>query len=367
MGSKDRVFAFRDSVRIWDNGSEEIRIRMGVFNFEEVSLDMSTVSEITANYLRKVIDQLQTEEGYDLDSLDQEILEPYEKEVVETIVNELHETNYLVTPNENSIGRELTLSLLGYLEQDELESEEDSSKKKIIFYSDDTYAVKSARQLANDIKMTMDILQENEMQTIKEADLTSNLDGLSTVQALNKFGQKFKEYDAIVMCVKNLNVVGMRNINRISVEFKIPVIYTFIDGPVIGALATNPYYTGCLECFELRTLARLEDHVSYHNFVKIERKAKQTKSKTNVGQIPLLNMLVNIAVSEAYTFKRIGVSKLTGRLLTIYMPTMEIQVQDLLRVPYCPACGAIAKAALEEKNVSSRALVDEMVKNALTM
>ena len=86
-----------------------------------------------------------------------------------------------------------------------------------------------------------------------------------------------------------------------------------------------------------------------------------------MGQIPLLNMLVNIAVSEAYTFKRIGVSKFTGRLLTIYMPTMEIQVQDLLRVPYCSACGAIAKAALEEKNVSSRALVDEMVKNALTM
>ena len=367
MENKDKVFMFRDSVRIWDNGSEEIRIRMGVFNFEEVSLDMSTVSETTADYLKVVINQLQTEEGYDLSSLDQEILEPYEKEIIETIVNELHETNYLVTPQENSIGKELTLSLLGYLEQDELESEEDAEKKKIIFYSDDEYAVKSAQNLASDIKMSIDVLPEKDMQEIKETDLTSNLDGLSTVQMLNKFGEKFKAYDAIVMCVKNLNIVNMRNINRISVEFKIPVIYTFIDGPVIGALATNPYYTGCLECFELRTLARLEDHVSYHNFVKIERKTKKYRNKTNIGQIPLLNMLVNIAVSEAYTFKRIGVSKFTGRLLTIYMPTTEIQVQDLLRVPYCPACGAIAKAALEEKNVSSRALVDEMVKNALIM
>lgn len=365
MGNGDNVLSFRDSVRVWDNGSDEIRIRMGVFNFEEVTLDMSTLSENAAEYVRKIIDKLQTQEGYDLKSLDEAILEPYEKEIVESIVNELHETSYLVWAHEENIGQELTLSLLGYLEQDDLESDEDTDKKKVIFYSDNEYATASAKNLANDIKMQMDILSEEEMQNIKNTDLTSNMDGLSTIQNLNKCGEKFKAYDAIVMCVKNLTVVTMRNINRISVEFKIPVIYTFIDGPIIGALATNPYSTGCLECFELRTLARLEDHVQYHNFVKIERKEYKSRGKTNIGQIPLLNMLVNIAVSEAYTFKRIGVSKFTGRLLTIYMPTMEIQVQDVLRVPYCPACGAVAKANLEEKNVSSRALVDEMVKNAL--
>ncbi|HBI56281.1 MAG TPA: streptolysin associated protein SagC, partial [Firmicutes bacterium] len=136
-------------------------------------------------------------------------------------------------------------------------------------------------------------------------------------------------------------------------------------GPVICILASNPYTTGCLECFELRALARLEDHVQYHNFVN-EEKRYFGNGRSNPGIKPLLNMLVNQTLSEAFLIRKIGVSKFTGRLLTTYLPTMEIQAQDILRVPFCPACGAVAKARLEEKNISSRALVDEMVANTLS-
>ena len=40
---------------------------------------------------------------------------------------------------------------------------------------------------------------------------------------------------------------------------------------------------------------------------------------------------------------------------------MELQVEDILRVPYCPACGTIAKAQIDEMYTSSKKLVDTIL------
>ncbi len=361
----NKKYIFRDSVRVYDNGENEIRLRTGIFNYEEVTLDMSTISEDLADYMREIIEKLQMEEGYELTRLEDTRFEQYEKEIVHSIINELCETNYVIEAGKWNLEKEISLSLLGFMNQEGAKEYSDSNETVLLFYSDDQYMLDAAKKMVKDMDINMDFLSEEKMQKVRQSDLTSNLDGLSTVQDINYFGETFKKYRAIVMCLKNLSVTAMRNMNRISVNFEIPVIFTFIDGPIIGALAINPYTTGCLECFELRTLARLEDHVQYHNFVKKERDYMKQGSHNNVGMIPLLNMIVNLAISEAYTLQHIGASKLTGRLLTIYIPTLEIQAQDILRIPYCSACGAVAKINLEEKNVSSRAFVDEMVENVL--
>ena len=361
MASK---YVFRDNVRVFSNGADEIRLRMGVFNYEEVELDLSTLSKPLAEFMRKVVQLLESEQGYDEDLLNEQLLEPYEKEIVQSMIGELHATNYIVSQEDRSIGQDLTMALLGYLEHEGMESDEEADKKKILFFADDDYAIYTANSLSEDMEMPITIMDKELMQEVRSADLTTNMDGLSTVKTMSRLAEKFKPYDAIIGCMRNLSIIMMRNINRISVELEIPVVLSFIDGPVICVLATNPYTTGCLECFEMRALARLEDHVQYHNFVKAD-KPHAFSGYSNAGVKLLLNMLVNQALSEAFLIRKIGVSKFTGRLLTIYLPTMEIQAQDILRVPFCPACGAVAKARLEEKNISSRVLVDEMVTNAL--
>lgn len=363
MTAKANNLVFRESVRVYDNGADEIRLRMGVFNYEEVELNLSTLTESLAKFMRKVVGFLQSDEGYNAEILNEQLLEPYEKEIATSIINELQATNYIVSSEERNVGKELTLTLLGYFEQEDLESDEDANKKKILFFADDDYSRNTGKALAEEMHMPLSLMENELFQEIRNTDLTTNTDGLTSVRHMRRYAEIFKEYDAIVGCMKNLSVLFMRNLNRISVELEIPVVLTFIDGPVICALATNPYTTGCLECFELRALSRLEDHVQYHNFVKVDQgTSEKNRSK---GVVPLLNVLVNIAVSESYLIRRIGASKFTGRLLTVYLPTLEIQAQDILRLPFCPACGAVAKACLEEKNISSRALVDEMVVNAL--
>lgn len=358
------TYVFRDSVRVFNNGAEEIRLRMGVFNYEEVELDMSTLSTPLSSFLREMVQLLESQEGYDEKLLTEQLLEPFEKEIVQSMLDELQATNYAVAKEEQTIGKDLTMALLGYLEQEDMDSDEEAGKKKILFFADDNYATETAISLSADMEMPITIMDKELMQEVRNADLTSNMDGLSTVKTMTALGEKFKPYDAIIGCMRNLSVIMMRNINRISLELEIPVVLSFIDGPVICILATNPYTTGCLECFELRALARLEDHVQYHNFVKAE-KNYQGNGQSSAGVKPLLNMLINQLLSEAFLIRKIGVSKFTGRLLTTYLPTMEIQAQDILRLPFCPGCGAVAKARLEEKNLSSRVLVDEMVANAL--
>ena len=358
------TYVFRDSVRVYDNGADELRLRMGVFNYEEVELDMSTLSEPLSNFLKEMVRLLESEEGYDKKLLKEQLLEPFEKDIAQSMLDELHAANYVLAKKERTIGKELTMALLGYLEQEDMGSDNDADQKRILFFADDNYAIDTANNLSADMEMPITVMDKDLLQAVRTADLTSNMDGLSTIKTLRVLGEKFKPFDAIIGCMRNLSVLMMRNINRISVELEIPVVLSFIDGPVICVLATNPYTTGCLECFELRALARLEDHVQYHNFVKTE-KENRSRSRDSAGTKPLLNMLVNQLMSEAFLIRKIGVSKFTGRLLTTYLPTMEIQAQNILRLPFCPACGAVAKARLEEKNLSSRVLVDEMVANAL--
>ena len=264
-------YVFRDSVRVFANGADEIRLRMGVFNYEEVELDMSTLSKPLADFLRTMVQLLESAEGYDEDLLKQQLLEPFEKEIAQSMLGELQVTNYVVSQQERTIGKELTMALLGYLEQDDIGSDEDANKKKILFFADDNYAISTATSLSADMEMPITVMDNELMQEVRRADLTSNMDGLGTVKAMSQLAEKFKPYDAIIGCMRNLSVIMMRNINRISVELEIPVVLSFIDGPVICVLATNPYTTGCLECFELRALARLEDHVQYHNFVKADK------------------------------------------------------------------------------------------------
>src|SRR5690554_6166937 len=106
-------YVFRGGGRAYYNGTDEIRLRLGGFNYEEVELDMSPLSKPLAAFLRQVIGLLGSEGGYDTSLLNEQLLEPYEKEIAQSIINELHATNYIVSLEERTVGQELTMALLG--------------------------------------------------------------------------------------------------------------------------------------------------------------------------------------------------------------------------------------------------------------
>lgn len=158
--------------------------------------------------------------------------------------------------------------------------------------------------------------------------------------------------------VASPNVSLLRNLNRLLVGAEKPLILGLVDGPFLHALSTLATETGCFECFEQRMLARLEDTVVYHQFVQA------TGGGTNSGGpwlSPQLHTLTATVISEAFLYSTLGMMRLAGRIVSVYQPLLEIQVQDLLRVPYCPACGFISKAQVNELYTSSKRIMTDMM------
>ena len=50
-------------------------------------------------------------------------------------------------------------------------------------------------------------------------------------------------------------------------------------------------------------------------------------------------MAGHVAV-ETFNFIRTGRSVLSNRMLAIHVPSMEFSYHEVLRMPYCPACGS---------------------------
>jgi len=97
--------------------------------------------------------------------------------------------------------------------------------------------------------------------------------------------------------------------------------------------------------------------------VKATTEQAGTISRENDGKSfsPMIGLLISAVLSEGFLTSSIRINKLSGRILNIYLPTLEIQVQDLLRVPYCPACGNIAAGEMNEHYTSARKVIDRML------
>ena len=150
----------------------------------------------------------------------------------------------------------------------------------------------------------------------------------------------------------------LRNLNRLLIRLEKPLILGLIDGPFITALSTLATDTGCFECFEQRMLARLEDTAIYQQFVDA---TAGVTAASGAWTAPQLHALISAVISEGYLYATVGMMRLAGRVVNIYLPLLEIQVQDLLRVPYCPACGYVARAQMNEMYTSTKRLVDDML------
>ena len=82
----------------------------------------------------------------------------------------------------------------------------------------------------------------------------------------------------------------------------------------------------------------------------------------NKGFVPVMNILMNLLVSEAVLIINTGSSKFEGRLLSIYVPTFEIQVQDILKLSTSSTQGVLAKSAFRLQQIATRRLVNDIVK-----
>ncbi len=353
----DAQFTLASTARIVQDGSGRIRIRTGIWNYEEAVIDVSGESPAVARSVRAALLGAADGSVTVAEHLDAELL-PIEAANIEKLFSDLAQAGILIAAADRESQDAVTAALLGRLITPYPGNAEPG---RILFLSDCAAATSQATALAEGMRIGLTVLGEQTAARLAEVDLTSRVDGLQTEREIAELRPALTETAALVTCFQRPSLPLLRNMNRVLEGQDLPWVNAFVDGPFISMVGMKSPHTGCFECFEQRALARLEDHVSYHDFARSPLGAAQPRHT----DAPMMSTLTAMAVTEGYLHAAVGASRFTGRVLGIHLPTMEIQTQDLLRMPNCPACGKISRQRVREINFNSRAAVDRIVAEVL--
>lgn len=159
-----------------------------------------------------------------------------------------------------------------------------------------------------------------------------------------------------VFGVATVNPLELRAFNRMSLHLRLPWLHAAIDGPflLIGPTFV-PFRWACYECLEARIVMNLRDPAGYQQYTRALAEARVTTPLAGPERVSAA-MLASLASFEALNFTRTGAAFTTGRMLTVFLPTLEFAFHEVLRLPGCPACGAVQERDDRELYLDTRAL-----------
>jgi thiazole/oxazole-forming peptide maturase SagC family component len=353
------AYVLASTARLVEDGAGRFRIRTGVWNFEEAVIDISGESPAVASTVTVALRALAAGPVRVADHLGSELL-PVESANVERLFGDLANAGLVVGSDHRDSQDAVTAALLGLLVSP-FPGDGEPPSGDVAFFSDSAAALAQAEHLAAGLRLRLVPLAPATVERLSTADLTSRIDGLTTEQAVADLVPALTGSAALVTCLQRPSLPLLRNINRVIEGSDVPWVCAFIDGPFVSIVGMKSPRTGCFECFEQRALARLEDHVSYHDFARSPIGAAAPRA----ADAPLMSLLTTMALTEGYLHAAVEVSRLSGRTLSVHLPTLEIQAQDLLRMPGCPACGKVSRLRAREINFNSRAVLDRIVAGIL--
>jgi bacteriocin biosynthesis cyclodehydratase domain-containing protein len=169
--------------------------------------------------------------------------------------------------------------------------------------------------------------------TLSVSDLN---DGLALEEALDVLHQW---RDSLIISASSLvDPVSLQVLNRLCLSLEVPWLHASLDGPfiLVGPLII-PMQSPCYACMETRIMMNLRERASYLNYKEAIAQHRALHGNSPAHPITA-GILAGHTASEALNFLTTGSSFTVNKLLAIYLPTMEIAYNELLRVPNCPAC-----------------------------
>ncbi|MBN1982385.1 MAG: hypothetical protein JW795_12705 [Chitinivibrionales bacterium] len=356
MGTRN--YSLACDTRVYSIDDNEIRFRKGIWNYIEAIITLHDQSDFVQKVYRSIANDLINHNKVNIDEyLQAQGVTDADKVKINENIDSLDRQGFIIDPDNAKLNDIISVLMAGR----GIESSFISNPMPVLFISNNQYAKDLAKDMCAKMKFPLDILDDETYSQIQKADLITKSDAPAYLQLIDQFKSQFKIYSAIAVSFTSPNMMFMRNLNRICIETGKALIGGMIDGPFISMFGMISPKTGCFECLEHRALARQRDTMSYINFVKASAQ-QNTAQVTQVGFLPFINMYTSFVLSECFLFSALKISRLAGRVLNLYMPVLEFQAQDLLRIPYCPACGSVTKSRMDDMYTSSKAIVDEMLK-----
>jgi len=145
----------------------------------------------------------------------------------------------------------------------------------------------------------------------------------------------------VVLAFDHVNPVLSSRFNRIATALNISWIHAAIDGPFIFIGPTfQPSLTACYECFETRVGSNLREFSSYQKYKNAIAAGQITKQSSFPLQALLRNLMISHLMMEILNLAVTNCSFTKNKVLSIYLPTMEITFNEFLKVSNCQSCGS---------------------------
>jgi len=173
-----------------------------------------------------------------------------------------------------------------------------------------------------------------------------------------EINKSLSNFETVMVVLGYPHPTLLRNLNRIFIHYELPWVFTTLDGPFIILTTFIPQHTACFECFELRITSQMRAVQEYKSFISLL--SNKIPSSKNIEFTPILQIPISIAINELMILSSFKSNHFVGRLLSIYLPFFEIQMQDVLRIPICPACGHTSKATMNELYFDFRRFISDV-------
>ncbi|CRF31834.1 streptolysin associated protein SagC [Brachyspira suanatina] len=347
-----------DNVTIFFNSNDEIRFRKGIWNFEEATLGLNDLNDNIKEALIFFAKELFDDKLISFENIVKKFsLNEKDSNFLDEIISSLIGNRFLEYDDKKNNMLNTVYEFIGEYFYD-IPDESKVQKNKVMFITDNARLKEYAKLTSEDLYMNVAMMDSDDIKNLEKANLTDTSDAIENIEAYKELIKLFDGISCVVVSVEKPRLNLLRNINRLLLDKSIPIVISILDGPFLNITTIKGKETGCYECFENRVVARNESLSVYNKFVKQTMDFKLNSKKTYIT--PILQTFTSLALYEAFLFATIGRCKLAGRVINVYMPLIEIQIQDLLRVPFCPACGHISKAKYDEMYTSSRKIIENL-------
>ncbi|MFJ2772196.1 TOMM precursor leader peptide-binding protein [Streptomyces sp. NPDC087300] len=188
------------------------------------------------------------------------------------------------------------------------------------------------------------------------------LDVLEDGLAFERFVERFEDWRGclLVHVADAVHPLRLAVLNRVALALGTPWIQAALDGPLLLVGPTFvPDSTACFTCFETRVVMNLREGAAYQRYKKALASAGSTPAEQGDGGTGVLSsLLASHTALEALNMAVTGMTSTVGKVLGVYLPSMEMVYSEVLRLPGCPSCGAVPERDGTEVYFDVRRWVD---------
>jgi bacteriocin biosynthesis cyclodehydratase domain-containing protein len=191
-----------------------------------------------------------------------------------------------------------------------------------------------------DIDVVHPVADDPAWSAVKDSSAADLNDGLAFEQALDTASSW--RGSLLVHATHVVDPVMARVLNRLCIGLAVPWLHAALDGPflLVGPLMV-PARSACYECLETRVVMNMRQRAEYLRYKDAIAELRVTRGTLPVQSV-VTAMLASHAALEALNYLTTGSTFTFNKILAIYLPTMEFAYNEVLRVPGCRACGAVA-------------------------